>query len=158
MRRLPVVLAFVLAAPGSGGAFVGVRPAGADAATDAAAAATAEATKVATALVERLRSKDVDERRKALEEIIKFRSGGRRRSGPGDGESRGKLARDAFTYAVGADVGQDPDQMRAWWKEYEKDFDFKEAAARRAREGSAPVAKRKKAGDGAEPGMKADGT
>ncbi len=97
--------------------------------------------------------------KEAVEEIIKFRSGGRRRSGPGEPVNRGRIARDAFAYAVGVDVGEDPDQMRKWWKEHEKDFDFKEAAARRAREGADPAAKRqKKGGEGGEPGMKPAGT
>lgn len=96
--------------------------------------------------------------REAIEEIIKFRAGGRRRTGPDDQGNRGRLARDAFRYAVGVDVGQDPDEMRAWWKDHEKGFDFDEAAARRAREGSEPPSKRKKPGDGAEPGMKPAGS
>lgn len=80
----------------------------------------------------------------AIEEIIQFRASGRRRGGASEGpgqENRGKTARDAFAYAVGVDVGQDPDAMRAWWKEHEKGFDFSAAAERRAREGSGPKAK-----------------
>jgi hypothetical protein len=80
----------------------------------------------------------------AVEEIIQFRASGRRRAGPAEGpggENRGKIARDAFAYAVGVDVGQDPDAMRTWWKEHEKGFDFQAAAERRAREGSGRAGK-----------------
>ena len=89
--------------------------------------------------------------KEAIDEIIQFRSSGRRgvRSPEGQGgqESRGRIAREAFAYAVGIDVGQDPDAMRKWWKEHEKGFDFAAASERRSRE---PFGG--KAGDAKRPG------
>lgn len=77
----------------------------------------------------------------AIEAIIQFRSSGNRRGQPDPtGAQRGRLARDAFRYATGVDVGHDPDAMRAWWKDHAKTFDFDAAAERRAKEGGGPGA------------------
>ena len=58
------------------------------------------------------------------------------------------MARQAFKYATGEDVGNDPDAMRKWWKEHEKGFNFEAAGLRRAKEGGGPTAKD---GDGSRP-------
>ena len=46
------------------------------------------------------------------------------------------------------DPNKTVDEMRKWWKEHEKNFDFKAAAERRGREGGGPKAK---PGDGKSP-------
>lgn len=77
----------------------------------------------------------------AVDTIIDFRATGGNRGGRGELGYRRRFARDAFTYATGADVGNDPDAMRAWWKEHAKGFDFQAAAAERAKKGGGPKAK-----------------
>jgi hypothetical protein len=64
----------------------------------------------------------------AVDELIKFLSKGRSK---GRNNQR-DLARQALRYATGEKLGKDPDQWRSWWKKVRKDFDFEEAAARRA--------------------------
>ena len=84
----------------------------------------------------------------AIETIIDFRATGGNRGGRSELGYRRRLAREAFTYATGTDAGQDPDAMRAWWKEHEKGFDYAAAAAARAKKGGGPKAK---PGDGSSP-------
>ncbi len=86
--------------------------------------------------------------KEAIEEIIQFRSSGGRLGRGDELGYRRRIAREAFFYATGADVGHDPDEMRKWWKEHEKGFDFQAAAERRGREGGGP---KSKAGDGTSP-------
>jgi hypothetical protein len=76
--------------------------------------------------------------KEAIEEIIDFRAAGGRLGGRQEHGYRRRYAREAFRYATGVDVGPDPDAMRKWWKDNQKDFDFQFAAARRAREGGGP--------------------
>lgn len=91
--------------------------------------------------------------KEAVEEIIQFRaSGGRLGKGDELGFRR-RIARQAFEAAVGIDVGNDPDEMRKWWKEHEKGFDFAGAAERRAREKGGPKSKPTD-GSSADTGMK----
>lgn len=78
----------------------------------------------------------------AIETIIDFRSTGGRLGGGSELGYRRRLAREAFVYATGANVGNDPDAMRAWWKEHAKGFDFQAAAEERAKKKNAgPKAK-----------------
>jgi hypothetical protein len=70
--------------------------------------------------------------KEAVEAIIKFAltSG---RAGDGQDERR-RTAAAAFSSATGQDMGHDAIKMKNWWKEHEKDFDFKAAAERRAKD------------------------
>ncbi len=77
----------------------------------------------------------------AVDTIIDFRATGGNRGGRSELGYRRRFAREAFAYATGTDVGNDPDAMRAWWKEHAKGFDFQAAAAERAKNGGGPKAK-----------------
>jgi hypothetical protein len=76
----------------------------------------------------------------AVEAIIDFRASGGRLGARTELGYRRRYAREAFRYATGVDVGPDPDAMRKWWKDNEKEFDFEAAARRRAQTGGGPKA------------------
>jgi len=84
----------------------------------------------------------------AVEAIIQFRASGGNQGGARELGYRRRMARQAFKYATGEDVGNDPDAMRKWWKEHEKGFNYEAAGLRRAKEGGGPTAKD---GDGSSP-------
>lgn len=81
----------------------------------------------------------------AIERLIQFLAKGRR----GGLRPQRQAAAKALQWATGQRFGHDPDQWRAWWREYGKDFSFeavaeeREAAAREKREKEEARKKRK---------------
>ena len=92
----------------------------------------------------------------AIEEIIKFRSSGGKLGERTELGYRRRFAREAFMYATGVDVGPDPDAMRKWWKDNEKDFDFAAAAERRAKDAKGGAKLRPSDGKSPDTGSKGD--
>jgi len=76
----------------------------------------------------------------AIERLIGFLDGGRKRSRKGQNQS----AVAALKWATGARVGGGADGWRAWWREAKKTFDFEEAAERRAEANAKAKEPRKK--------------